>query len=258
MRTRRERRILLVVGTQARRATMQFKDIIENQRSKLVAGTCVLAGVGLSVVAGAELFDGDGATVRSQRPKRAASVVVARGDDHPAIARHVANAGGWGQERFAPTANTPSIADVGTSSASSEPVPSVIDPIDGVMPTLSSATVARKAAAASTCQRGVEQSGDSVVVTSCGPTVEVDSTVATAQSEVDRARQSRRVTVTPPEYHRGTLPTITPPSVSGTPPRVAYDGESVTVTITSDGEVTPPGYTPGQPGTLVPPGVIID
>ena len=67
-----------------------------------------------------------------------------------------------------------------------------------------------------------------------------------------------KVTLTLPQYHPGTSPSVTPPSVSGSPPSVQNDDGAITLTIPNDGEVTPPRYEPGQSGHLDPPSVTVE
>jgi hypothetical protein len=67
-----------------------------------------------------------------------------------------------------------------------------------------------------------------------------------------------KVTLTLPQYHSGTSPSVTPPSVSGSPPSVRNDDGAITLTIPNDGEVTPPRYEPGESGHLDPPSVTVE
>lgn len=68
----------------------------------------------------------------------------------------------------------------------------------------------------------------------------------------------RKITLTLPQYHPGTPPTVTPPSVSGSQPKVQQDDGSITITIPNDGEVIPPSVTPGESGRLDAPSVTIE
>jgi hypothetical protein len=87
-----------------------------------------------------------------------------------------------------------------------------------------------------------------------------ETTLVTGEASApsDASQPPHKVTFTLPQYHSGTSPTITPPSASGSPPSVSTDDGSVSITIPTDGEVTPPTYTPGQSGHLDPPGVSVD
>jgi hypothetical protein len=100
-------------------------------------------------------------------------------------------------------------------------------------------------------------------VSTSDPAVSVaDAVLPPSRSEADAPADAttppRKITITLPQYHSGTAPTVTPPAASGTPPSVSTDDGSITITIPKDGEVTPPTYTSGKPGRLDPPGVSVE